>query len=643
MNSTHSLPSRAVIGGLALAAAAPSARANVFASNVKINGGITNLAVAPGTNVSISYILNEPASAGVTISILSGATAVRTINLAAGSAGTLRGTNLVVWNGKNDSNANVPGGTYAVSIKAASSGYAGWTKITDDNNVGNYVWEARGIAVDRNTNSPYYGRVFVGNSWDNSGGGTSLYYGDYLGIQKLNADGSYADEGGFSDGGVDWPGQGYAPWKIRVSDDDYVYVEDAYSAGDIYRFDGSISSASRLHAFAAPQDYSLGSFTGFCLTGNGTNTWLWAADNNSPGSLGIEKFPVQAGGTFNVTNSTQVVGVSSFPGLNWPPWAVTVDRAGAIYPVQQTTDQTQAGSLAWAFRFPAYDPATNGGAPEFTSDWVMGGRNDYCGGYGIAADATGTYVAAAFWGYYDLGSGNYLAGNLKILRAVDGTVVTNLDLGVTYTNDWTSNPTLHADTDADWDAVGNVYYLDDVGSCWRAFSPPGTNQATTVALATIQVTGSVQAPHITSIGVSNRMVIIHFTGGVSDVPASFVLLSASVAAGPYPTAAGATITGGSGSFQAMVPTNGPMQFYRIMRLGTVPLQLTRLTVASGMVIIKFTSAPGDSPSAFTLLSSAAAKGTYSTAAGASIIQLSPGVFQATVPTNGPSQFYQLRK
>jgi len=93
----------------------------------------------------------------------------------------------------------------------------------------------------------------------------------------------------------------------------------------------------------------------------------------------------------------------------------------------------------------------------------------------------------------------------------------------------------------------------------------------------------------------------------------------------------------------MVPTNGPMQFYRIMRLGTVPLQLTRLTVASGMVIIKFTSAPGDSPSAFTLLSSAAAKGTYSTAAGASIIQLSPGVFQATVPTNGPSQFYQLRK
>ena len=90
-----------------------------------------------------------------------------------------------------------------------------------------------GIAVDRNTNSPYYGRVFVGNS---SAGPGSLY-GDQVGIQKLNADGSYADEGGFSNGGVDWQCRGFAPWKIRVSDDDYVYIEDWSSNGDLYRFD----------------------------------------------------------------------------------------------------------------------------------------------------------------------------------------------------------------------------------------------------------------------------------------------------------------------------------------------------------------------------------------------------------------------
>ena len=71
---------------LALATAAPSAHANVFASNVKIKGGMTNLSVAQGTSVNISYILNEPASAGVTIKILSGATVVRTMTIASGAA-----------------------------------------------------------------------------------------------------------------------------------------------------------------------------------------------------------------------------------------------------------------------------------------------------------------------------------------------------------------------------------------------------------------------------------------------------------------------------------------------------------------------------------------------------------------------------
>src|SRR5208282_2110220 len=146
-----------IVGGLALAltTGSPSARANVFASNVKINGGMTNISVAQGTSLNISYILNEPASSGVTIKILSGANPVRTISIAAGSAGTLRGTNSVAWDGKNDSSVSVPAGNYTVSITAASAGYSGWTITTDDNNDGNYSSAPQGIAVDRNTNSLY--------------------------------------------------------------------------------------------------------------------------------------------------------------------------------------------------------------------------------------------------------------------------------------------------------------------------------------------------------------------------------------------------------------------------------------------------------------------------------------------------------
>jgi hypothetical protein len=316
---------------------------------------------------------------------------------------------------------------------------------------------------------------------------------------------------------------------------------------------------------------------------------------------------------------------------------VALDKAGAIYTLQ--SPYLQNDPSARVFRFPAYDPATNGGAPELKANWVAGPGDDYSGGHGLAVDPTGTYVAACFWGYF---GSTWTSGNLKILKATDGTVVTNLDLGIAYPNSRTADPTHHMDTDADWDAVGNLYYLDDGATCWRAFSPPGTNAATTVAVPVVQVT-SAQPAYITSIRISGGMVTIYFTGGSNDVASAFSLLSATVVSGPYSPATGAIITGGGGSFQAAVPANGPMRFYRILRLGTVPMQITSLKVAGATVTIDFTGSSADSPSALTLLSSASANGTYSAATGASISQVSPGVFWATVPTNGPRQFYRIGK
>jgi hypothetical protein len=637
------LRANSVLPGLALALAlstfTPKAYANVYASNVKINGGTTNLSVLQGTNVTISYILNEPASAGITIKILSGQTAVRTISVPGGGAGAARGTNAVAWDGKDNSNRNVPGGNYTVSITAAATGYAGWTRITDDDNPGNYTWEARGIAVDRNTNSPYYGRVFVGNSYP--GPGSSL--GDRVGIQKLNADGSYADEGGFSDGGIVWPASYLAPWRIRVSEDDQVYVQDYYAAGDIYRFDGAISSNSMLHVFAPPADLTLGSWSGFRITGRGSDTVLWGSDYNLIGSVGISKFFVKPDGTFDATAGTNVVAMGGFPGLNDSPFAVDVDRAGAIYTLQYRDDQ--GDTSAQVFRFPAYDPATNGGQPELTADWVAGpGTNaDYCGAWGLAVDPTGTYLAAAFWGYFVPPGGPHTNGNLKILNAATGTLVTNLDLGIGYTNKWTDDPVHHEDTEADWDAVGNVYYLDDWGICWRAFSPPGPNQATTVALPVVTVIPIEVPIRITSIGISNRLATIRFTASSSDPAWAFLLLSSSTVGGTYSTVANANITGSDGNFQATTPISGARQFYRIMRPAVIPLRITSLTVAGGTNTIIFTGSVEDSPSAFTLLSANTVSGGYSAAPSATITQLSPGRFQATTPVIPPRQFFRIRK
>src|SRR5262249_34681538 len=91
---------------------AGSARANVYATSIKLNGTQTGVAnTTQGSPVSISYILNDNATAGVTITVSSNAVVVRTITIPSG-AGTTKGSNNVTWDGKNDAAQNVAVGSY---------------------------------------------------------------------------------------------------------------------------------------------------------------------------------------------------------------------------------------------------------------------------------------------------------------------------------------------------------------------------------------------------------------------------------------------------------------------------------------------------------------------------------------------------
>jgi hypothetical protein len=118
-----------------------------------------------------------------------------------------------------------------------------------------------------------------------------------------------------------------------------------------------------------------------------------------------------------------------------------------------------------------------------------------------------------------------------------------------------------------WDKVGNLYgggarAGGTTPQRWRIFSPPGANQATTPALATLLLT---IPPRITNISVSGANVIINFTSDPADSAAAFTLLSSGTVNGTYSPASGAIITGSSGSYTATVPKSGPMQFYRIRK------------------------------------------------------------------------------
>jgi len=641
---------RWVLRMLALASAfllhSLTAHANVYATNLKLNGGTTNVVSAPGQGVTVSYILNEPASMGIDIDILSGQSVVRRISMAGGGMGTLRGLNSVVWDGLDNNSNNVAGGVYQVSITAASSGYTNWTPITSDDDPGTYVWFGRGIAVDRNVKSAHYGRVFVSNA--EAGPSPDTTPGDNVGILKLNADASGADEGISSAGqdGYQWSGNAVSPWKVQVSDDDLVYITDLATSGEVLRWDPLMSSNSLLLVLRKDNIPTGAQLSGPAIVGTGTNTQVWMADTN--GLSGIVKWVVTATGKCATNDLGMTVvgqGTNADSMLTLGPVSVALDKGGHIYTCQSVN--ASGDPRPRVFRFPPYNPSTNGGNPQLTADWTAGTNDDaYAGASGIAVDPTGTYVAVAFQGL-QIG-GLTQNGNTKVLYATNGALVANLDLGLVI-----GGVANHQDMDCAWDAVGNVYCVDNWFGRWRAFSPPGTNQATTMALPTIQIAGGSTGgppPTITRISVAGGMVTIDFTGTASDSPSSFLVVSAATVTGTYSAVSNATITQvNPGVFRATLAQVGGMQYYRIQRQGTsgppagqAP-HITNLTVGNGMVTLAFTGSTADSASQFTLLSAALAKGPYTPAAGATISQVSPGVFRASAPANGPIQFYRLQR
>jgi len=450
---------------LSLLCASPSAKANVYATNIKLNGATNNVAMSAGGNLQISYILNEPATSGVSIDIFSENTVVRTLTIATGNPGAVRGTNSVSWDGKDGNGSAVAAGTYSIRITANATGYSGWTQISNDTDPGNYIWEPRGVAVNKNTNSPFYGRIFLANSHTNT---TITLPGDQVGILKANADGSFADEGGFSTGGYAWAGDLYSPWKLKVSDDDYVYVNDWTGNGIILRFDQLISSNNYLNVLRDDNNPTgTANMTGPAITGAGANTQVWMADVNytAPAGTGITRWNVTADGTCAQNDKgTKMVRTLSGSDINIYPYDVAVDKDGYIYTIQYRLNSGDAANRV--MRFPPYS-----GATEAIADWKIGsGSTTFQGAFACAVDPTATYVAVAF-----LKSGTSGSGGLAIFYATNGVLVTR------------SAAPLVDYRDVAWDNVGNLYACDNFDSYLRVYSPPGTNQAVTVAVESVAV------------------------------------------------------------------------------------------------------------------------------------------------------------
>lgn len=201
--------------------ATPSS-ANVYATDLKWSAPAVNVNTG-SPSVQLSYRLNIDARVGVTIRIykVGVATPVHTANLGPQS----KGVNTYTWN----LTGVDTGVEYYFTVEAADSGFSSWTLISEATNQNLKFYNPRSIAVNKNPNSPYFGRVYVMNV---VGGTTTAPLPPQRTLTKgmfaLNADLTDAlgqGDAGITGGGV-FTTSAASPLTITIGPDDKIYMFD---------------------------------------------------------------------------------------------------------------------------------------------------------------------------------------------------------------------------------------------------------------------------------------------------------------------------------------------------------------------------------------------------------------------------------
>ncbi|HLH55516.1 MAG TPA: hypothetical protein VKY92_18085, partial [Verrucomicrobiae bacterium] len=98
-----------------------------------------------------------------------------------------------------------------------------------------------------------------------------------------------------------------------------------------------------------------------------------------------------------------------------------------------------------------------------------------------------------------------------------------------------------------------------------------------------------------------------------------------------------------GTNQSATVALGAIQFTGNTNVVPTSIQFTKISASATNVVLNFSGGTNDPASAYILLSSPLANGSYAPVQNATISKTSPGLFQATVPRNGPTQFFRIRR
>ncbi|MBN1851722.1 MAG: PEP-CTERM sorting domain-containing protein [Pirellulales bacterium] len=402
--------------------------------------------------VNSSFILNQ-GGANVSVVYDGGATVVPMGMLAAGTH-TFDATLGSSW-----------------EIVCTSSAPAGWTQISADATSTSFYVPC-GVSVNTNALSPNFGKIYVSES---NGGPTAFGRTTTSGIYMLNAD---ASEAGHATGGINWTAAGTSsPFKSMIGPDDHLYVAD-FSNDLVYEFNSDMSVATQLIDASNKTDGQYVESIYVEGTQAGGDRAIYLVDSHYlDARRGLIKYDLAGNATATPGDTgMQYIGPDYF---GFYPRDVARDSNGDWYMNQYRSTAGQA---------PPLTKFQDGTPPINTAEWEV--SSDYTGAYGIDI-----YEEKGIVAY-----GDYYTGTVFIFDMETGAFVDSFDAGSRM-------------REVAFDAVGNIYTVDNSLEWLRIWSPGGNWVATTGSDGSFTL--AVPEPSTISLLVLSGLALIWFRRRVS--------------------------------------------------------------------------------------------------------------------------------
>jgi hypothetical protein len=433
--------SRLSVLALAVAIAWPvPARATPYASGISNNAG------------TVSFVLNESADS-VSVLLDAGAS---TLDLGALNKGR---------------HSFSLGGATSFQIVVRKIAAANWALISDDSNPLLLFNSPRGVAVNLNTNSPAFGRIYVANS---AVAATGRPTGD--GLYLLNADQSDAlgRADAVSTAGIVFTSgaqQASTPWHMEVGPDDFLYIADfSTNTGTIYRTDADVSAGSGVNIFT---HYGITNQTVHTTIGSSpivrgslanNDLMVWAIDGRFPGTGNnnrLFRWDINGG---PLPHNTPPAPLANPLITTTPDITTDLDRGpdGKFYLMQNRSVGNESGivvtdtdgvTILWRSLTETRSISNNPSAVDILRLSRAVKISPDGSKMAIIRDDLQTWIVPLINGIPDL---------------------INRELVATY-----SGPATTLGRDVCWDAAGNLYALSSGNLLLRVFSPGGATTATT--------------------------------------------------------------------------------------------------------------------------------------------------------------------